>query len=135
MEAKYAYATSVDATDILSKSLLERKPLNLPEHKKQVAKARIKNQTTHAGLWKMFYKIYITNYHPNHKQLIERAKIGGKWLQAIPNALNGTILSSEEFFDNLLLRYNYTPKYLPETCDGCNKNSMSTTHSIAKMAD
>ena len=62
-------------------------------------------------------------------ELIERAKVGGRWLTAVPNALNDTLLSAEEFRDNLSLRYGYLPNYLPKKCDGCNAK-FTVTHAL-----
>ena len=45
----------------------------------------------------------------------------GAWLSAVPNCLNGTELSWEEFQDNLCLRYGLMPRDIPTTCDGCGK--------------
>jgi hypothetical protein len=38
----------------------------------------------------------------------------------MPNSLNGTELSEEEFRDNLRLRFGLTPLSLPARCDGCD---------------
>ena len=38
----------------------------------------------------------------------------------MPDYLNGTELSGEEFQDSLRLRFGLKPKCLPDTCDGCN---------------
>ena len=53
---------------------------------------------------------------------LRRATENGAWLTAIPNCLNGTELSREEFQDNLLLWYGIVPLNLPVDCDGCGKN-------------
>ena len=37
----------------------------------------------------------------------------------IPNRLDGTILSAEEFRDSLRLGYNFRPTDMPDSCDGC----------------
>ena len=41
-------------------------------------------------------------------------KLAGCWLTVIPNRLDGTILSAEEFRDNLRLRYNSKPTDMPD---------------------
>jgi len=38
----------------------------------------------------------------------------------VPNKLNGTTMSKEEFFDNARLRYGWKPVDMCERCDGCN---------------
>ena len=39
----------------------------------------------------------------------------------MPDALNGTDLSAEEFQDSLRLCYGLQPKSLPDCCNGCTK--------------
>ena len=53
----------------------------------------------------------------------KRAKVAGGWLTCIPNRLNGTKLSAEEFRDNLRLCFGLKPSGLPKLCD---------THSTAR---
>ena len=50
-----------------------------------------------------------------------RSKETGRWLTNLPNTLNGTVLSEEEFRDSLRLRFGLTPLKLPSNCDGCGK--------------
>jgi hypothetical protein len=52
---------------------------------------------------------------------IERAKLTGAWLTVMPDKLNGTVLSAEEFRDSLRLRFGLTPSSLPSQCDGCGQ--------------
>jgi hypothetical protein len=58
------------------------------------------------------------------------AKSTGAWITAMPDTLNGTDLSSEEFRDGLRLRYGLRPTNLPTTCDGCTK-SFSVEHALS----
>eukprot|EP00957_Ditylum_brightwellii_P188035 14315800-Ditylum_brightwellii.AAC.1 len=44
----------------------------------------------------------------------------GAWLTVIPNCMNGTTLSVEEFRGNLRLWYGMQPLHLPKRCDGCD---------------
>ena len=46
-----------------------------------------------------------------------RSKETGAWLNSLPNTLNGTVLSEEEFRDSLRLRFGLAPLKLPSTCD------------------
>jgi hypothetical protein len=52
---------------------------------------------------------------------MERAKLTGAWLTVMPDKLNGTVLSAEEFRDSLRLRFGLTPTSLPSRCDGCGQ--------------
>ena len=58
-------------------------------------------------------------------------KLAGCWLTVIPNRLDGTILSAEEFRDNLRLRYNSKPTDMPDLCDGCGaKLTVEHAHAL-----
>ena len=50
-----------------------------------------------------------------------RAKETGAWLNSLPNTLNGTVLTEEEFRDSLRLRFGLAPLKLPSTCNRCEK--------------
>ena len=52
---------------------------------------------------------------------LHRATRNGAWLSAVPQRLNGTELSQEEFLDNICLRYGLMPQDVPATCDVCGK--------------
>jgi hypothetical protein len=52
---------------------------------------------------------------------MQRATETGAWLTAMPNTLNGTDLSADEFKDNLRLRLGLCPTSLPRRCEGCNE--------------
>ena len=49
-------------------------------------------------------------------QRVDRVSKTGSWLTTMPSALNGTMLTSEEFCDNLALRFGLTPAGLPTKC-------------------
>ena len=51
---------------------------------------------------------------------LERMGKTGAWLTVMPNLLNGTLLSAEEWRDNARLRYGLRPVGLCDRCDGCN---------------
>jgi len=43
------------------------------------------------------------------------------WLSVTPTNDNHFALSPDEFRDALPIRYNYSPRDLPSTCDGCGE--------------
>lgn len=45
-------------------------------------------------------------------------------------SLNGTILSSKEWRDNVCLQYNHVPQDMPQHCDGCGERMM-VEHALA----
>ena len=47
--------------------------------------------------------------------------MNGACLSDVPNRLNDTELSQEEFRDNICLRYGMVPQDIPATCNGCGK--------------
>ena len=57
------------------------------------------------------------------------AGAAGLWLLVIPDCLNGNSLSTEEFRDNLRLRYNLLPLDMPQLCDGCGA-PMTVEHAL-----
>ena len=48
---------------------------------------------------------------------LDHAGLAGTWLTCHPHMLNGNTLSSQEFCDNLRLRYNLLPLDMPKTCE------------------
>jgi len=48
----------------------------------------------------------------------------------MPDTLNGTVLSAEEFQDSLRVRYGLVPVGLQPKCDGCYKD-FTVTHALS----
>jgi hypothetical protein len=59
-----------------------------------------------------------------------KAKDAGAWLTAMPDALNGTALSADEFRDNLRIRLGLEPTSLPHCCEGCGQR-FSVEHAMS----
>jgi hypothetical protein len=53
----------------------------------------------------------------------------GGWLNTLPNILNGTVLSEEEFRDSLRLRFRLIPLKLPLKCDGYDQ-ALNANHAM-----
>ena len=66
---------------------------------------------------------------PATQRRMLRATETGAWLTAMPDRLNGTELSAEEFRDSLRLRFGLTPLGLPDRCDGCGQR-FSVGHAL-----
>ena len=60
----------------------------------------------------------------------KRAQMGGIWLSAMPNRWNGTEIPAEQFFDNVRLRINKKPLFMPDKCDGCGAR-MDVEHALS----
>jgi hypothetical protein len=58
---------------------------------------------------------------------LQRAKSTGVWLTAMPNRLNGTDLTAEEFRDSLHLRYGITPWASPPNALAATPSSPCST--------
>ena len=110
---------SRSACDTLTKSLLERTELDLDGHKKCAYDARLEARRTRVDIeLKEFGAMCERSTAADKRRLLRATETGG-WLTAMPNALNGTELSTDEFRDSLRIRFGLTPLALPATCDGC----------------
>ena len=56
------------------------------------------------------------------QQQLKRATVTAVWLTMVPNLLNSTTLSMEEFMDNLRLHFGLQPHGLRQTCIRCGVN-------------
>ncbi|KAL7463368.1 hypothetical protein ACHAXS_003783 [Conticribra weissflogii] len=129
IQAGFSYDTSLLATESLVDCLIYHTEVDLQNHHRHISETR---QQCHQQIYKLHDDLlskYLENASPETQHRLARAKIGGSWLTVIPKAINGTILSAEEFRDNLRLRYGFTPEFLPKTCDGCNK-AFTITHAL-----
>ena len=61
---------------------------------------------------------------------VKRSTKCGAWLTVMPQRLNGTVLTGEEFRDALRLRYGMRPEGMPQKCDGCGA-AFSVEHALA----
>ena len=59
-----------------------------------------------------------------------RACNAGLWLSVYPSHLNSTVLSTNEWRDNVRLRYNHIPLDMPKLCDGCGAH-MTVEHALS----
>ncbi len=58
------------------------------------------------------------------KKKFERMEENGAWLTRPPSNFDGTCLTSEEWHDNVSIRYGFRPKNLPQQCDSFRGNFM-----------
>ena len=72
----------------------------------------------------------LANAKPMDKRRIKRSAKTGAWLTTLPNLLNGSDLSADEFRDGARLRLGLTPTALPPRCDGCNER-FTTEHAMS----
>jgi hypothetical protein len=118
--AQPCHEASVLCTTVLIRSLRTRQDLDVQAHAEQSARHRrrlSKKRTTDdaATLQRLCGQAA-----PFDARRMRRSTETGAWLTAMPNSLNGTELSEDEFRDSLRLRFGLTPVALPERCDGCD---------------
>jgi len=72
--------------------------------------------------YKAKFKSEVDQVPQDTQRTLKRAKKTGRWLSVMPSHVGGTILSSTEFRDDLMLRYARVPSNLPTSCDGCGES-------------
>ena len=111
----------MEATQPLSDSLRAGLPLDAQTYSDQVAGVQRRDRRNHLlHLWDKLEPIYEAA-SPDDVRRMKRSQETGAWLTATPHVLNGTVLSAEEFRDNLRLRFGLDPLHLPDRCDGCSQ--------------
>ena len=55
--------------------------------------------------------------------------IAGAWITVVPDLLNGTTNSTEEFRENIWIRFGLQPKGLRQTCNGCGRK-LTVDHAL-----
>ena len=113
------YAASKSVTRTLSESLSKTEHMDVRAYRDDAKAARKEGAKRRHKLNEAVLK-GLSDTAPNLavKRRLERAKETGGWLTVMPNALNGTELSADEFRDNSRLRLGLQPKGLPTRCDG-----------------
>ncbi|KAL7463292.1 hypothetical protein ACHAXS_003674 [Conticribra weissflogii] len=103
IQAGISYDTSLLATQSLVDCLLYHSEVDLQAHRHHILDTRQKCHQQLHNIHNELLTTYLTSTTPDTQHRLARAKIGGSWLTVIPKAINGTILSAEEFRDNLRL--------------------------------
>jgi hypothetical protein len=113
--AAESHKSSAVGTSLLAQSLRDGAQLDVAEHGRQVSQGRKDSQKRKATNSEELLESLCDGATAREK----RARETGGWLNILPDSLNGTELSTEEFLDSLQLRLGFTPTALPEKCDGC----------------
>ena len=114
------HQSSSEASEILAKSLMEGGALDSVSHKQCVRQAGAKTRKERVESEVEFVESLAERSTKAMAKRLGRAGLTGAWLTVMPNLLNGTLLSMEEWRDNARLRYGLRPIGLCERCDGCN---------------
>jgi hypothetical protein len=114
-----SYSASYVITSLLQETLMQGKPLCALEHRREASIGRhsaksFLNSTHDAKL-----SAILRDANPIDKRRMIRSASTGAWLTTMPNLLNGSDLSADEFRDGLRLRLGLKPTALPARCDGC----------------
>ena len=118
--ADKAHQSSVDGTQVLTESLCYAETdFDVTEYLTACMKSRAgaRKQAEEDHERKLTIQLAGLGAQVTRRAL--RSRETGAWLTTMPNLLNGTELSAEEFRDSLRLRYGLTPRALPRMCDAC----------------
>jgi hypothetical protein len=115
------YHASSSITSLLTDSLVHGNPLCAQEHRKTAAIARADAKSSLKDRNDETLSNLLAASTPFDKRRIVRSASTGAWLTTLPNTLNGSDLSTEEFRDGVRLRLGLQPTALPTRCDGCDE--------------
>jgi hypothetical protein len=116
-----AHRTSVACTSHLSSTLRAGEQLDAHLHSQHVGTERRQCQRLRKEKEQASLKVLLAAASQAQSRRLTRAKETGPWLTAMPDTLNGTVLTADEFRDSLRLRYGLKPLALPDSCDGCGQ--------------
>jgi hypothetical protein len=119
LAAASLYSTSVQATAMLTGTLLRNDPISVDAHRKCVRAAGAKHRQTRRDGEVAFHTALMERSPPKVKKRMERTTAAGAWLSTIPDRFSGTELTRDEWLDNVAIRYGRRPANLPDHCDGC----------------
>jgi hypothetical protein len=128
--AELNYGVSKRAVEELVKSMVTGTRLSLAEHRSKVRVSSTWGRGEQICSEEAANTRRANELGLREKHRLQRACNSGIWLSVLPNRFNGTVLSAEEFRDNLRLRYNLLPLDLPEKCDGCGAG-FSVDHALS----
>ena len=117
--AARTHQASVEAGGTLVASLKAGSELDLELHQQTVRKAGAEARKERVDAEKKFLAELMAKASKAEKKRLERIGECGSWLTAVPNKLNGNVLTAEEWRDNARLRYGWRPIGLCERCDVC----------------
>ena len=111
--------SSVEATAVLVRSLLEGAGLDTVEHMECVKEARLRNKKDRVLAEEAEVTRQMAGARGDVRKRLERIGDCGAWITATPDKLQGTLLSRDEWRDSTRLRYGMRPLGLQDRCDAC----------------
>ena len=127
---EHCFAASTASTNLLQGSLVKGVPLCATEHSRDASTGRLAAKATQRTAAEGRLEAILEGSRPMEKRRIQRSAATGAWLSTLPNLLNGSDLSAEEFRDGVRLRLGLTPLSLPPRCDGCGER-FTTEHAMS----
>jgi hypothetical protein len=124
------FSASIAITSLLKDSLLQGTSLCAQEHRKTAAIGRQHAKLDKSATNNDSLATILETAKPMDKRRIKRSSATGAWLTTLPNLLNGSDLSTEEFRDGLRLRFGLKPTAMPSRCDGCGEH-FTTEHAMS----
>jgi hypothetical protein len=126
----HCYSASTASTYLLTESLINGTTLCALEHRRYATTGRLAAKNDLRETHDANLSVILSTASPLEKRRIKRSKTTGAWLTTLPNTLNGSDLSADEFRDGVRLRLGLQPTALPPRCDGCGER-FSTEHAMA----
>ena len=114
-----SFSASYAITSLLQESLLHGNPLCALEHRREAAIGRHSAKSYLNSIHDAKLHTILRDATPMEKRRLIRSASTGAWLTTMPNLLNGSDLSADEFRDGLHLHQGLKPTALPPRCDGC----------------
>jgi hypothetical protein len=114
LAAASLYSTSVEATGMLTGTLIRNEPINVEAHRNCVCAAGAKHQKIRRDGEVAFHTALMQRSPPKVKKWMERATAAGAWLLTIPDRFSGTKLTKDEWLDNVTIRYGLRPADIPD---------------------
>ncbi|KAL7477070.1 hypothetical protein ACHAW6_002890 [Cyclotella cf. meneghiniana] len=124
------YSTSVEATNMLARTLIRNEPINIDAHRNCVRATGAAHRKTRRNGEAAFHAALMERALPKVKKWMERTAVAGAWLSTIPGRFSGTQLTKEEWFDNVAIRYGKRPANLPDQCNRCG-SGLTLEHGLS----
>jgi hypothetical protein len=124
------HAASLSCTKDLTQSLVTGSTLDVADYLTSSRAGSSAVSKTRDFAAELQFTALMADQTPATKRQSTRAKSTGAWLTVMPDPLNGTDLSAEEFHDSVRLRYGLQPTALPNHCDGCS-HKFSVEHALS----
>lgn len=128
LTAETNHASSLALTNLATDSLLSSAPLSVATHQSHARERRLALQGERHARDAAQLQQLCQQEGLRESRRLQRAKDTGIWLSVLPQTLNGTDLSRDEFRDSVRIRLGLPVLALPTTCDGCGK-PFSLAHS------